>query len=273
MSRVDHVEQLCDTCIMTRQKRLSFPRQVSFRAKEWLELVHGDLCGPVTPATSGGRRYFLLLVDDVSRYMWAVILDTKGATANAIKHIQAVAENESGSKLRVLRTDNGDEFTSAEFASYCADEGIQRHFSLPYSPQQNGVAERRNQTVVAMARALLKQRGMPARFWGEAVMTAVYILNCSPTKTLNGMTPYVAWHGRKPAVGHLRVFGCLVYAKELNHVGKVDDRSTPGVFIGYAEGVKGYRVLDPVTQRVRTTRNIVFHEGQGWTWGKMVDDG
>jgi hypothetical protein len=129
MSRVDHVEQLCDTCVMKKQKRLSFPRQASFRAKERLELVHGDLSGPVTPATLGGRCYFLLPVDDVSRYMWAVILDTKGAAVDAIKHIQAAAEYESGSKLQVLRMDNDDEFTSAEFSLYSTDEGIRRHFS------------------------------------------------------------------------------------------------------------------------------------------------
>ncbi|WVZ54330.1 LOW QUALITY PROTEIN: hypothetical protein U9M48_005142 [Paspalum notatum var. saurae] len=177
---------------------------------------------------------------------------------------------ECGRKLRVLRTDNGGEFTAAEFASYCADEGIRRHYSAPYSPQQNGVVERRNQTVVGMARALLKQRGMPA---GEAVATAVYILNRSPTKALNGKTPYEAWHGRKPAVSHLRVFGCLAVVKELGHIGKLDDRSTPGVFIGYAEGSKAYRILDPGTQRVRTARDVVFDEGRGWAWDKAVDDG
>jgi transposase InsO family protein len=103
----------------------------------------------------------------------------------------------------VLRTDNGGKFTTAEFTSYCADEGVQRHYSASYSLQQNDVIERRNQTVVGMARALLKQRGMPAVFWGEAVVTGVYILNLSSTKTLNGRTPYEAWHGRKPLVFHL----------------------------------------------------------------------
>jgi hypothetical protein len=94
---------------------------------------------------------------------------------------------------------------------------------------------------------------MPAVFWGEAVVTAVYILNRSPTKALNGRTSYEAWHGRKPAVSHLRVFDCLAFGKELGHIGKLDDRSTPGVFIGYVEGSKAYRILDPGTQRVRTT--------------------
>jgi transposase InsO family protein len=120
---------------------------------------------------------------------------------------------------------------AAEFASYCADEGIQHHYSAPYSSQQNGVIERRNQTVVGMARAL-KQRGMPTVHWRGAMVTAVYILNRSPTKALDGRTPYEAWHGHKPAFSHLRVFGCLTFAKENGHIGKLDDKSTPGVFIG-----------------------------------------
>jgi hypothetical protein len=114
---------------------------------------------------------------------------------------------------------------------------------------------------------------MPVVFWGEAVVMAIYILNRSPTKTLNGRTSYEAWHGRKPVVSHLRVFGCLVFDKELGHIGKLDNRSTSGVFIGYAEGSKAYRILDPGTQRVRTTRDVVFDEGRGWTWDKAVENG
>jgi hypothetical protein len=235
--------------------------------------MHGDLCSPVTSATPRGRCYFLLLVDDLSRYMWVVVLDSKGEAMNAIRHAQATAEAECGRKLRVLRTDNGGEFTTAEFASYCTDEGVQHHYSTSYSLQQNDVVERHNQTVVGMTRALLKQRGMPTVFWGEAVVTAIYILNRLPTKALNSRTSYEAWHGRKPAVSHLRVFGCLAFAKELGHIGKLNDRSTLRVFIGYAEGSKAYRILDPGTQRVRTTCDVVFNEGQGWTWDKAVDDG
>jgi len=123
MPYVDHIEQLCDTCVVTKLKRRPFPRQASYRATEQLELVHGDLCGPMSPATPGGRRYFLLLVDDTTRYMWAVLLDSKAAAADAMKRHQAAAE-ECGCKLRVLRTDNGGEFTVAEFAAYYADEEI-----------------------------------------------------------------------------------------------------------------------------------------------------
>jgi len=209
-------------------------------------------------------RFFLLLVDDATRFMWVSLLTAKSATADVIKRVQAEAEKASGRKLRVLRTDNGREFTAAEFADYCADKGITRHYSAPYSPQQNGMVEQRNQTVVATARALLKQRAMPAKFWGEAVATAVHLLNRSPTKSLQGKTPYEAWHGRAPAVAHLHVFGCLCFVKELNQVRKLDDRSRPGVFIGYADGAKAYRVYDPVSRRVLVSRNIIFDETRGW---------
>jgi hypothetical protein len=110
--------------------------------------------------------------------------------------------------------------------------------------------------VVATARALLKQRGMLAEFWGEAVMIAVHLLNRSLTKSLEGKTPYEACHGRTQAVRHLNTFGYLAYIKELKAVSKLSDRSTPGVFIGYAEGIKAYCILDLVTRRVRTMRGI-----------------
>jgi transposase InsO family protein len=168
--------------------------------------------------------------------MWVVVPGSKGEAVIAIRREQAAAEVECGCKLRVLRTDNGREFMAAEFALYCTDEGVQHHYYVLYSPQQNGVVERRNQKVVGMTQALLKLSGMPAVFWGEAVVMAVYILNRSPTKALNSRTPYEAWHGRKPAVSHLRVFGRLTFDKEL--ISKLDDRSTLGLFISYVEGSK-----------------------------------
>jgi hypothetical protein len=124
-----------------------------------------------------------------------------------------------------------------------------------------------------MARALLKQRGMLAVLWGEAVMMVVYILNCSPTKVLNGRMPYEAWHGRKPVVSHLQVFGCLAFTKELGHIGKIDDRSTSGGFIGYVEGSKAYHIVDLGTQRVHTTWCLMKGEdGHGirrWTTTRL----
>jgi len=122
--------------------------------------------------------------------------------------------------------------------------------SASYSPQQKGGVERRNQTMVAMARALLKHRGMPAKFWGEAVVTVVHLLNQSPTKSLLGKTPYEAWHGTALAVGHLRTFSCLAFAKEPTQVKKLNDRSRPCV-IRYTDDAEAYHVPDPKTRDVK----------------------
>jgi len=222
---IEHAAQVCDTCVTTKMRRQSFPQKGSYRAVQPLELVHGDLCGPITPVTPGGRRYFLLMVDDATRFMFVALLATKDEAAQAVKKIMAWAE-ETDRELKVLRTDNGGEFTCSELTEYFAMEGVKRHFSAPHSPQQNGIVEWRNQTVVATARALLKQRGMPARFLGEAVVTAVHLLNRSPTKSLQGMTPYEAWHGRAPSVAHLRVFGCVASTHDLVQLHKVTNSTT-----------------------------------------------
>ena len=162
---VEHVNQICDACLAGKQRRVPFSKQARFRAKKRLELVHGDLCGPITPATAGGKRYFLLLVDDLTRYIWLALLSTKDEAAAAIIRLQTGAESESSCKLRTLRTDRGGEFTSASFTAYCAELGVERHLTAPYSPQQNGVVERRNQTIVGMARSLLKAKKVPGEFW------------------------------------------------------------------------------------------------------------
>jgi transposase InsO family protein len=187
---IDRVDQVCEDCILAKQKRAPFPQAAKYRAQEELELVHGDLCGPISQPTPTGNAYFLLLVDDMSRFMWLTLLRSKADALAAIMSFQARVERECGKKLKVLRTDNGGEFTSVQFGEHCAGEGIQRHFSAPYTPQQNGVVECRNQMVVLTARSILRARGMSGHFWGEAVHTAVFLLNRAPTTALNGRTLY-----------------------------------------------------------------------------------
>jgi hypothetical protein len=123
---IEHVHQLCANCITTKMKRSPFPSQVKWWAEEMLDLVHGDLCGPISPVTPGGKKYFLLLVDDKSRFMWLVLLAAKSDTLAALKKFQVEVEVETGWRLRVLRTDNGGEFTSVEFETYRVERGIER---------------------------------------------------------------------------------------------------------------------------------------------------
>ena len=144
MPLVEHADQVCDSCLVGKQRRAPFPMEANYRADYRLDLVHGDLCGPILPPTHGGKRYFLLLVDDKSRYMWIVLLSRKDEAPAAIKRWQAGIEVETSVKLRAPRTDRGDEFTSTEFGEYYADHGVRRQLTAPYSPQQNNVVERRN---------------------------------------------------------------------------------------------------------------------------------
>ena len=164
LPQIKHVDEFCDNCLAGKQRRLPFPKAANYRAQEVLQLVHGDLCGPIMPATHGSRRYFLLLVDDCSRFMWLQLLTSKDEAAEAIKRFKAGTEADSGKKLRVLRTDREGEFTAVEFASYCTDEGMARQLTAPYTLQQNGVVELCNQTNVGMARSMMKAKAMPAEF-------------------------------------------------------------------------------------------------------------
>jgi transposase InsO family protein len=155
---------------------------------------------------------------------------------------------------------------------FCNEFGIKHYTTTPYTPQQNGVVERRNQTVVEMARCMMKSKSVPAHFWGEVVTTTVYVLNRSPTKSLEGVTPYEAWHGKKPSVEHLRVFGCVGHVKNNGPgVKKLTDRSTKMVFLGYAEGTKGYRMYDPESKKLHISRDVIFEENKGWDWSNSCD--
>lgn len=274
LPRIEQVEQICDGCMIAKQRCLPFPMQALYRTTEHLQLVHGDLCGPITPETLGGKKYFLLLVDDYSRYMWVTLLCSKDEALAALKKIQKAAETERNLKLKALRTDRGGEFTSKEFVEYCDEHGIKHFLTAPYTPQDNGVVERRNQTVVGMARSLLKSLGVPAKFWRVAVCTAVYLLNRSPTKSVKNMTPYEAWHEKKPKVQHLRTFGCVAHVKLVGpRQNKLSDRSKKMVFIGYEPGSKAYWMYDPEGKKLVVSRDAVFEEGRCWDWGPQSSSG
>uniref|UniRef100_A0ACD5ZTS1 Uncharacterized protein n=1 Tax=Avena sativa TaxID=4498 RepID=A0ACD5ZTS1_AVESA len=267
MPEIDHIDEICDGCTIGKQHRLAFPRASKHRSERALELVHTDLCGPIKPTTAGGNQYFLLVVDDCTRYMWLELLKSKDEAFARFRKIQALAEAKQQCRLRAFRSDRGGELNSGEIKAWCAQEGVEHFTTAPYSPQQNGVVERRNQTVVEMARCMLKGMSMPATFWGEAVKCAVYVLNRAPTRSLNGVTPYEAWHRRKPTVEHLRTFGCVAHMKRTGPgITKLSDRSILTVFVGYEEGSKAYRVYDPVGGKLYVTRDVAFEERRTWSW-------
>jgi hypothetical protein len=258
---LSQVGQVCKACLVGKHRRAPFPHQAMRRAMEPLELVHGDICGPISPVTPSGNCYFLLLVDDYSRYMWVVLLPTKDGAAAAIKNVQAAAEQKSGKKLRAMCTDHRGEFSANHFKEYLSELGVQQQLTAPYSPPQNGVIERRNQTVVGAARCMLKAKSLPDTFWGEAMATAVYVLNRSTSKGAGGRTPYELWTRSTPAVQHLHGFGCVAHVKNTRpRLPKLEDRSRPMIFVGYEASSMAYRAYDPAAKRVHTTRDVMFDE-------------
>jgi hypothetical protein len=259
LPKIGQVGQLCDAYQAGKQRCTSFLMKVKYRAERCVELVHGDLCGPISPTTPRDNKYFLLFVNDLNKYMWVATIPSKDHVVVVIKDIQARTEGESGLKLKALRTDRGGEFTTTEFVDYCAAEGMHHQHTMSYNSQQNGIIEHQNGMMVATARSLLKAKGLPGWFWGKAVNTAVYVLNRCPTKSVDGMTPFEAWQGMKAAVHHLRTFRCIVYVRNMmQHLKKLEDRGHKMIFVGYESGSKAYRAYNPIMKHVHVTRDVVF---------------
>ena len=166
--------------------------------------------------------------------------------------------------MKVLRTDNGGEYTSTRFEEFLRREGIRHERTVPKTPEQNGVAERMNRTLVETVRSMLIDAKLAQKFWGEALSTAVYLRNRSRTKAVRGMTPFEAWSKEKPAVGHLRVFGCDAYAHvPKDERKKLDSKAKKCIFVGYGEETKGYRLYDPARAKIIFSRDVVFKEEKG----------
>ena len=153
------------------------------------------------------------------------------------------------------------------FLEYCKEKGIKRQLTVRKTPQQNGVAERKNRTIAEMARSMLKGKGLPNTFWAEAVNTTVFILNRSPTKAVQNKTPYEAWYKEKPQVHFLKIFGCIAYALVPSEQReKFDEKGEKYIFIGYSDESKGYRLYNPSTNKFVVSRDVIFDEAAAWKW-------
>ncbi|MCO5558694.1 hypothetical protein L7F22_012280 [Adiantum nelumboides] len=172
LSTVRSPTGVCEPCQLGKQHRVAFPKQASTRASAPLALVHTDLCGPMSTSSLSGLCYMLVLVDDFSRYTWVSFLKLKSEAFGSIRDWKAMVEKEKDLKVKSIRSDRGDEFLSEDFARWCKSEGIRRQLTTPYTPSQNGVVERKNRTIMEMARAMLAHASLPRSYWAEACNTA-----------------------------------------------------------------------------------------------------
>ena len=174
---------------------------------------------------------------------------------------KALVENSTGQKLKILRTDNGGEFTSTQFENFLKSEGVRHERTIVKTPEQNGVAERINRTLIETVRSMLADSKLPPKFWAEALATATYLHNRSPTKALTGATPHEALMGEKPRVDHLKAFGCAAYAHiPKDERQKLDPKTRKCIFLGYGCETKGYRLYDPRRERILFSRDVLFNE-------------
>ncbi|KAD3641560.1 hypothetical protein E3N88_30784 [Mikania micrantha] len=249
----------CEHCVLGKAHRVKFHRSTHV-TKGILDYIHADLWGPSRVQSLGGARYFLSLVDGYSRRVWVFLLKSKDETFSKFKEWKVMVENQTERRVKKLRTDNGLEFCNSWFDMFCKKHGIGRHFSVAGTPQQNGLVERMNLTLLNKVRCMLFNAGLPKQFWAEALSTAVHLVNCSPSSAIDMKSPMEMWSGFKPKYEHLKVFGTVAYAHTKD--GKLDPRAQKCVFLGYPEGVKGYRLwkLEGSSPKVVISRDVTFRE-------------
>ena len=252
----------CAHCLAGKQKRVSFRSHSPSRKSELLELVHSDVCGPMPIKTVGGAAYFVTFIDDSSRKVWVYFLKTKDQVLNAFKQFQVLVERQTGKKLKCIRSDNGGEYIGA-FDEYCKQQGIRHQKTPPKTPQLNGIAERMNRTLVERVRCMISDAKLSKSFWGEALSTAVHVINLSPTVALDGDVPERVWLGKDISYEHLRVFGCRAFVHiPKDERSKLDVKTRECIFLGYGSDEFGYRMYDPIEKKILRSRDVVFMEDQ-----------
>ena len=253
----------CESCVMGKTHRNSFPTSGRRRGEAPLQIVHSDVCGKMNTKSLSGGEYFLTLIDDYSHFTWVYIMKHKHEVFRQFKNWKAMVEKGSGYQLKVLRTDNGGEYTSNEFQDYLQQEGIRHELTVPKTPEQNGVAERMNRTLIEATRSMLDGAHLPQRFWAETLSTAVYLRNRCSTKAVRNATPFEVWFKEKPRADHLRVFGCTAFAHVAkDERGKLDSKARRCILLGYGTETKGYRLYYQMTKRVFLSRDVVFNESE-----------
>lgn len=251
---------ICSSCELSKNHKMPFSLSQSC-SMEPLVKVHCDLWGPAPVRSIQHFRYFVLFVDDFSRYAWLYPLRRKSDFFQYFLLFQKMVERQFERKIKKFQSDGGGEFQKSEFLMHLSENGIVHQMSCPKTPEQNGVVERKHRHVVEHGLALLFHANVPKKYWVDAFMTSVFLINRTPSEKLKMKSPFSLLFGKEPDYSSLRVFGsrcfpCLrEYAKN-----KFEPESLACVFLGYSEKHKGYRCLYPPTGRNFISRHVVFHE-------------
>lgn len=263
LSGVADVE-FCEPCVKGKHARLPYGKCKVSRSNRILELIHSDVCGPMSQPAWDGSRYFVTFTDDFSRATRVYCVERKSDVFAKFKEFVSFAEVQQATKICKLNVDNGGEYSSTEFKSFCKEKGIQIIYNVAYNPEMNSVAERMNRTLVEKARTMLLAANVDRKFWNEAVLTANYIKNRCPTNAIGdrfkAKTPAEIWYGNKPSLSNLKVFGSICF----NHVPvekrkKFDSKATKCLMLGYGSS-STYRLWCLETDKFLFGCNVTFNE-------------
>jgi hypothetical protein len=255
---------ICSGCAFGKSHRTSFPKnRIRDKALQPGMLIHSDICGPMSVPSYGGSLYYILFQDDCTRYRFVFCIQKKSEALICFQRVCKAIFRDTGFSVQTLRTDNASEYCSKRFSKYLEDAGIKHELSVPYNPEQNSVSEHSNRTIMEAVRSCIFHSKVDSRFWAEAVDNVVYTLNRTCSRLLLDTTPFEAYTRHKPSVAHMRPFGCKVFThipKELRK--KLSPKSREGIFLGYADTTKGYRIWDIEKQQVILSRDVLFDENK-----------
>jgi hypothetical protein len=252
---------ICGSCQLGKQTRAAHKKTSGIQTSRNLELLHMDLMGPTRTASLSGERYILVIVDDFSRYTWAIPIREKSDAFDAAQHLFKKIQVEQNCQIMRIRSDHGREFKNSKFKQFCLSYGIKQEFSSPITPQQNGVVERKNRVIQEMARVMIHSKNLAQHFWGEAVNTTCHIINRVYLRPETSKTPYEIWRGKKPTVKYFRTFGSTCYIlRDRENLGKFDPKSDEGIFLGYSSTSRAYRVFNKRTETLMESINVVIDD-------------
>ncbi|GJS43694.1 retrotransposon protein, putative, ty1-copia subclass [Tanacetum coccineum] len=247
----------CVSCISGKMTRKPFSHKTE-KVKDVLGLIHTDVCGPLRHVSKKGASYFITFTDDYSRYGYVYLLKHKHEVFETFKVFKSEVENQLGKTIKAIRSDRGGEYISQEFKDYLKAYGIVQQLTPPYTPQHNGVSERRNRTLLNMVRSMMSLTTLPLSFWDYALESAARILNMVPTKKVD-KTPYELWHGKVPNLSYLKVWGCEAHVKR-HTPDKLQQRSVKCIFVGYPKETMGYYFYYPPENKIVVERYADFLE-------------
>ncbi|GJR52138.1 hypothetical protein Tco_0687399 [Tanacetum coccineum] len=254
-------DHLFSVCKRGKSKKSSHPPKLVPNTNSKLELLHMDLCGPIRVATINRKKYILVIVDYYSRFTWLYFLHTKDETAEIIKKFIAQVQLNFNAKVHKIRTDNDNEFKNATLKAHYEKLGIMQKKLIARIPQQNGVVERRNPTLVEAACTMLIFSRLPEFLWAEAISTACFTQNRSIIHTRYNKTPYELLHGRKPNVEYFHLVGSFCYpTNDREDLGKMKPKADIGIFIRYSKTSRGFRIYNRRTKKIIETIHVKFDE-------------